>query len=117
MEANWLVIQSESSDDYGPHWIAATPFKELDAAKEYLKHVINDEWDRVEPTTGGASLWLGDNPGYKYPESSSIKHALSISTTKGWRPGTWLGSRRKSRSFQSKMKEKEHAEVSKQEQE
>ena len=76
MEANWLVLQSEGSDDYGPHWIAATPFKELDAAKEYLKHVLNDEWDHVEPTTGGASLKLGDNPGYKYPATSSIKHAL-----------------------------------------
>lgn len=76
MEANWLVLQSESSDDYGPHLIAATPFKELDAAKEYLKHVLNDEWDMIEPTTGGASLRLGDNPGYKYPENSSIRKAL-----------------------------------------
>ena len=57
-------------------WIAATPFFDLDDAKSYLKHVLNDEWGRIDPTTGGASLWLGDNPGYKYPASSSIKRAL-----------------------------------------
>lgn len=81
MEANWLVLQSETSDEYGPQWIAATPFVSFDDAKAYLKHVLNDEWEHVvleandDPNDIKESR-LGDHPGYKYPDSSSIKHSF-----------------------------------------
>lgn len=80
MEANWLVLQSESSDEFGPHWIAATPFAKLEDAKEYVKHVLNDEWEHIVLETSDpvkvTGIKLGDHPGYKYPDSSSIKHSL-----------------------------------------
>ena len=74
-----LVLQSEWSDEYGPHWIAATPFGTLDDAKKYLKHVVNDEWGAIvlEHDDGCVfSAKLGDHPGYKYPVNSTVKHSF-----------------------------------------
>ena len=80
MEANsWLVLQSERWEDDGGLWIAATPFFCLDEAKAFLKHVIDYEWGPLKlefPDGITRDVRLGDNPGYKYPDSSSIKHAL-----------------------------------------
>jgi len=78
MEANWLVLQAESSDEYGCLWMAATPFLKLEDAKAFLKKVVNEEWGPIVlefPDGSIVEKGLGDMPGYKSPSSSSIKHS------------------------------------------
>ena len=99
MEANcWLVLQSERWEDDGGLWVAATPFFDLDDAKAFLKHVIDDEWGPMKleyPDGITRDVRLGDNPGYKYPESSSIKHSLVYFDDEGMEAWDMIGATEK----------------------
>ena len=72
----WVVLQAQTDGDGdGWLWIAATPFLgegSLERAKEFLEHVVRDEWGTEFPGEGDQLLKLADHKGVVYPEGSSI---------------------------------------------